>query len=465
MAIRTRRPPYVPGELGLDIVSRSCSQRGWVAGVGDGAYLVRLSMSATTDLSHVFPSGSAVNGAGHLELGGCDAPALAREFGTPVYIVVPDDLRRRARAVSDALSARHNDVDVLFASKAFPCTAVYRLLAAEGLACDVASGGELALALAGGFDPARIYLHGNAKSIAELEQAMDAGVGQIVLDSDSEIDRLAAIAGARATVQEVLLRVTPDVAGDTHAAISTGQADSKFGFSMNAARSAIDRLATIDSLALVGLHAHIGSQLFALEPFRDAVRAIATLGRFPVYNLGGGLAAAYLDSEHPPSAQEWVEAIVDAVHTELGVDVRLLLEPGRSLVAGSGVTLYTVQSVKRNVSTWVAVDGGMSDNLRPMLYGARYEAVIADRPLSPPDTRCHLAGKHCESGDVIVRDAWLPAPGVGDVVAVPATGAYGYAMASNYNGVCRPPVVFCEDGNARLVVRRETYGDLMSRDV
>jgi diaminopimelate decarboxylase len=433
--------------------------------VGDGAYLLRLPMSATTDLSHVFPSGSAVNAAGHLELGGCDALSLAREFGTPAYIVVPGDLRRRARAVSDALTARHDDVDVLFASKAFPCTAVYRLLAAEGLACDVASGGELSLALAG-VDRLLELVDGLGVAVqVDPRRIKAAGVGQIVLDSDSEIDRVSAIASARGIVQKVLLRVTPDVAGDTHAAISTGQADSKFGFSMDAARSTIDRLATIDSLALLGLHAHIGSQLFALEPFREAVRAIATLGRFPVYNLGGGLAAAYLDSEHPPSAQEWVDAIVDAVHAELGADVRLLLEPGRSLVAGSGVTLYTVQTVKRNVSTWVAVDGGMSDNLRPMLYGARYEAVIADRPLTPPDTRCHLAGKHCESGDVIVRDALLPAPGVGDIVAVPATGAYGHAMASNYNGVCRPPVVFCEDGDARLVVRRETFADLVSRDV
>ncbi len=423
-------------------------------------------MSATTPaISHVFPAGTRVGASGHLELGGCDAVALAREFGTPVYAVVDADLRHRARAFRDGLTARHDDVDVLFASKAFPCTAVYRTLAQEGLACDVASGGELALALAAGFDPARIHLHGNANSTRELQEALDAGVGHIVLDSGTELERLAAIASARGVVQPVLLRVTPDVAGDTHAAISTGQADSKFGFSLAGARAAIDRLAEVPALELVGLHVHIGSQLFALEPFREAVRAIATLGEFPVYNLGGGLAAAYLADEAPPSVDSYLAGLVDVVHAELGPQVRLLIEPGRALVAGSTVTLYTVESVKRNVSTWVAVDGGMSDNLRPMLYGARYEAVIADRPLAEPDTVCHLAGKHCESGDVLVRDARLPAPAVGDVVAVPVTGAYGYAMASNYNGVCRPPVVFCDGGAARLVVRRETYADLMSRDV
>ena len=423
-------------------------------------------MSATTPaISGVSPAGTRGGPSGHLELGGCDAVDLAREFGTPVYAVVEADLRRRARAFVDGLAARHDDGEVLFASKAFPCTAVYRVLAQEGLACDVASGGELALALAAGVDPARIYLHGNANSTRELHEALAAGVGHIVLDSATELERLAAIAAARGMVQEVLLRVTPDVAGETHAAVSTGQADSKFGFSMAAARAAIDRLAELPALALVGLHVHIGSQLFALEPFGEAVRAIASLGRFPVYNLGGGLAAAYLAEQEPPTIDGYLASLVGVVHRELGPGVRLLIEPGRALVAGSTVTLYTVESVKRNVSTWVAVDGGMSDNLRPMLYGARYEAVIADRPLAEPDTVCHLAGKHCESGDVIVRDARLAAPTVGDVVAVPVTGAYGYAMASNYNGVCRPPVVFCDAGSARPVVRRETYADLISRDL
>jgi diaminopimelate decarboxylase len=423
---------------------------------------------SSSQLSHVYPQGTRVNERGRLELGGCDAVELAREYGTPVYVVAEDDLRSRARAFVGALSARHADFDVLFASKAFPCTAIYRLLAQEGLSCDVASGGELSLARAAGIDPARVYLHGNAKSIAELHEALQAGVGHVVIDSFDELARLTQITGdllPPTRRQGVLIRVTPGIAGDTHAAISTGQADSKFGFSMDAAREAIERLAGMPSLNLVGLHFHIGSQLMELEPFRAAVRAIATLGDFPVYNLGGGLGAAYLPDQHPPDIEQYVEAIVDALHSELGADKRLLLEPGRALVANSTVTLYTVQTVKHNVSTWVAVDGGMSDNLRPMMYGARYETVVADRALAPAVTRCHVAGKHCESGDVIVRDALLANPAVGDTVVTPVTGAYGYAMANNYNGVPRPPVVFVRDGCARLAVRRETYADLMSRDV
>jgi diaminopimelate decarboxylase len=416
-------------------------------------------------LSRVYPLGTRVNERGRLEIGGCDAVELAAEFGTPAYVVAADDLRARARSFRDELRSRHADSDVLFASKAFPCTAVYRLLADEGLACDVASGGELALALRAGFDPERIYLHGNAKSRRELREALEAGVGHVVLDSDDEIERLAALAAELGRRQEVLLRITPDVAGDTHHAISTGQADSKFGFSFKAARAAIARVKALAPLTLVGLHFHIGSQLLDLEPFRAAITAVAALGEFPVYNLGGGLGVAYTGTQEPPAIAAYVEALVDAATAALGPGRRLLIEPGRSLVANSTVTLYTVQTVKRNVSTWVAVDGGMSDNLRPMLYGSVYEALIADRPLAQATERCHVAGKHCESGDVIVRDVPLAEPAPGDVIVTPATGAYGHSMANNYNGVPRPPVVFCTGGDARVVVRRETYADLMARDV
>jgi diaminopimelate decarboxylase len=421
--------------------------------------------TAATALSHVYPQGTRVNESGHLELGGCDALELAREFGTPAYIVVEDDLRARARSFVEEMSARHGDFEVLFASKAFPCTAVYRALAEEGLSCDVASGGELALALAAGVDPARTFLHGNAKSEAELREALQAGVGCVVLDSTDDVDRLAAIAAELGRRQEVLLRVTPDVSGDTHQAISTGQADSKFGLAPEQAREAIMLLERVPELQLMGLHFHIGSQLFELEPFRAAVRAIASLGDFPVYNLGGGLGVAYTDAQHPPTIGEYVGALVGAAHEQLGADKRLLIEPGRALVANSTVTLYTVETVKRNVSTWVAVDGGMSDNLRPMLYRAVYEALIAERPLARPGERCQIAGKHCESGDVIVRDAQLADPHPGDVLATPVTGAYGYALANNYNGIPRPPVIFCRDGHARAVVRRESYDDLTARDV
>jgi diaminopimelate decarboxylase len=308
-------------------------------------------------------------------------------------------------------------------------------------------------------------LHGNAKSEAELREALDAGVGHIVLDSFDDLERLESLAGERDRGPRVLLRVTPGVAGETHHAISTGQADSKFGFSIDEAGAAISRLQTGSALELVGLHCHIGSQLLELDPFVDAVEAISSLGRFPTYNLGGGLGAAYTAAQEPPKPEEYVRTLVEAAHRCLGREIRLVLEPGRALVANSTVTLYTVQTVKRNVSTWVAVDGGMSDNLRPMLYGAAYEAVVANRAGTPGTERCHLAGKHCESGDVIVKDVPLAEPSVGDVIATPVTGAYGYALANNYNSVPRPAIVFCRDGAARLVMRRETYEDLAARDV
>jgi len=420
-------------------------------------------MPATrTQLSQAYPIGARVDDDGRLELGGCDAIELAREFGTPAYIVVEDDLRARAQTFVEAFRARTKDFDVLFASKAFPCTAVYRVLAREGIACDVASGGELALALRGDFDPARIYMHGNAKSIGELQFAREAGVGHIVIDNADEIERLQAVV-RDGPPQPVLIRVTPDVAARTHDKISTGQADSKFGFSMADAPGAIARIQDCAALDLVGLHMHIGSQILELEPFRRAIEAVAPLGDFGTYNLGGGLGVAYTSEQEPPRIADYVAAKVDTVNRVLGPGKRILDEPGRALVANSTVTLYTVQSVKRNVSTWVAVDGGMSDNLRPMLYGSVYEAQVADR--FGGSTQCKLTGKHCESGDVIVRDVELSDPRAGDIIVTPATGAYGHAMANNYNGVPRPPVVFVSQGDARVVVRRETYDDLSARDV
>jgi diaminopimelate decarboxylase len=419
---------------------------------------------AVTALSHVYPLGSRVNEAGRLEVGGCDIVELAREHGTPAYVVAEDDLRARARAFRTALAGRHGDNgDVVFASKAFSCSAAYALFAEEGLACDAATGGELHLALRAGFDPARVYLHGNAKSQAELRQAVETGVGHVVIDNFGDIDRLEAIVPVRAS-QPVLVRVTPGVKPSTHDFISTGQLDSKFGLGLDDARVAIERLRGSDRLDVAGLHFHIGSQIFELGSFRKAVEAIAPLGEFGLYNLGGGLGVAYTSEDEPPSIEAYVEANVAAVHDLLGADKRIVLEPGRSLVANSGVTLYTVETVKRGVSTYVAVDGGMSDNLRPMLYGAVYEATLADR-VGPGGELCHVAGKHCESSDVIVHDVHLHEPAPGDVLVTPATGAYGHAMANNYNGVPRPPVLFCRNGDARVVVRRETYDDLTARDV
>jgi diaminopimelate decarboxylase len=432
-------------------------------------------MATETMLSDVFPLGSRLNEAGRLEVGGCDAIELAREFGTPAYVVAEDDLRTRARAFRDAgARAGHEDFHVVFASKAFPCTAVLALFAQEGLWCDVASGGELHLALKAGFAAERIVMHGNAKSAVELGTALERGVGLIVVDNFDEIERLqrlvqshgatGGLAGAEG--QRVLVRVTPDVRGETHEKISTGQADSKFGFSVAHAAEAIDRVQAAEGLALAGLHAHIGSQLLDLEPFRREVTELAKLGDFQAWDLGGGLGVRYTrDQPEPPSIEDYVATVL-ATAAEHGMGApgkRLLIEPGRALCANACVTLYTVESVKQNVSRWVAVDGGMSDNLRPMMYGARYEAHVADR--FDGETRCELAGKHCESGDVIVREALLADPRPGDVIVTPATGAYGYAMANNYNGVPRPPVIFCKDGEARVVIRRERFDDLTVRDV
>jgi diaminopimelate decarboxylase len=417
-------------------------------------------MAVAQSLSHVFPLGSRLDETGRLEVGGCDTIELAREFGTPAYVVAEDDLRARARAFTAAIrDAGQEDFQVTFAAKAFPCTAVMALFAQEGLGCDVASAGELHLALRAGFEPAKIVVHGNARGDAELAGAVAAGVGLIVIDNIDDIDRLERLG----VEQRVLIRVTPGVRGDTHEKISTGQADSKFGLGPGDVREAIERLAGVAGVELVGLHMHIGSQLFDVAPFREAIGVVAGLGDFPVYDLGGGLGVAYRSTQRPPSIEDFVGGLVGAAHEQLGRDRRLLIEPGRSLVANGGVTLYTIESVKRNVSTWVGVDGGMSDNLRPMLYGAEYEAEIADR--FGGSTVCHVTGKHCESGDVIVRGALLDDPRPGDILVTPATGAYGHAMANNYNGVPRPPVVFCADGSARVVVRRETLEDLHVRDV
>jgi diaminopimelate decarboxylase len=310
------------------------------------------------------------------------------------------------------------------------------------------------IALEGGFPGDRLYMHGNNKTEAELRYAVEHGIGHIVVDSFDEIERLERIAPG----QKVMLRVTPGIKPDTHAKIQTGQEDSKFGFGLDDVPRAIDSIRTLE---LCGLHAHIGSQVFDLEPFERLAEVLSGMGDYPLLNLGGGLAIAYTDDQEPPSIDSYVYTLLDNAPDA----VTVLCEPGRSLVGNAGVTLYTVGTVKEipGVRTYVAVDGGMSDNLRPMLYGARYEAEIADR--FGGDTVCTIAGMHCESGDILVRDATLADPRVGDVLVIPVTGAYGHAMANNYNAVPRPPVIFCSGGDARVVVRRETYEDLTRRDV
>jgi diaminopimelate decarboxylase len=408
--------------------------------------------------SHVYPLGSRLNERGRLEVGGCDVVDVAAEFGTPAYVYAEDDIRARARAYVEAFRARTDRFEVIYASKAFPCVAAFRLMAEEGLSVDVASGGELHLALAGGHDPARVYMHGNNKTEAELTYALERRVGTIVVDSFDEIERLERLASGRS--QRVMVRVTPGIEPSTHAYIQTGQEDSKFGFGVAQVPDALERCREA-GLDVRGLHAHIGSQVFDLGAFETLAEVLGGLGHYPLLNLGGGLGIAYTADEHPPSIEDYVDALLR--HAPEGVTV--LCEPGRSLVGNAGVTLYTVGTVKEipGIRTYVDVDGGMSDNLRPMLYGARYEAEIADR--FGGGTLCTVAGMHCESGDLLVRDVLLDEPRPGDLLVTPATGAYGHAMANNYNALPRPPVVFCKDGDARLVVRRETYDDLTARDV
>jgi diaminopimelate decarboxylase len=404
-------------------------------------------------VSHVYPLGSRLNERGRLEVGGCDVLELAAEFGTPAYVYAEDDMRARARTFTEAFRARTDHFEIVYASKAFPCAAAYRLFAEEGLSADVASGGELHLALAAGMDPARLYMHGNNKSPAELDYAIESGLGHVVVDSFDEIERL------RGRGQRVLLRVTPGIEPTTHEFIQTGQVDSKFGFQVDEVERAVAACADA-GLELCGLHAHIGSQILDVDVFEKLGELLAGMGDWPLLNLGGGLGIAYTADDRPPSIEEYADALLRHVPDA----VTVLCEPGRALVGNAGVTLYTVGTIKRipGVRTYVAVDGGMSDNLRPMLYGARYEAEIADR--FGGGALCSIAGMHCESGDVLVRDVELNDPRVGDLLVIPATGAYSHAMANNYNAVPRPPVIFCRDGDARVVVRRETYEDLTLRD-
>jgi diaminopimelate decarboxylase len=421
--------------------------------------------------STVYPRGSRINDRGHLEVGGCDVVELGREFGTPAYIYAEDDMRSRARRYLDSFGGISEDFEVVYASKAAPFTAAYRVFEREGLSVDVASDGELEMALRAGFDPGRVHVHGNNKSDAQLRRAVAVGVGQVICDSLEEIERLDAICADAGSRQRVLIRVTPGVRAETHAHVQTGQLDSKFGLGLadGLAAGAVETALASRRLDLVGLHAHIGSQIFELEPYVRAIEALAELAD-PAWcrmlNIGGGLGIAYTAADDPPSIEAYVEVKVAGVKRVFGFLPRILVEPGRSLVGNAGITVYTVGTVKEipGVRTYVAVDGGMSDNLRPMLYGSRYEALIADRAGAVPETTATIAGMHCESSDVIVRDAVLAAPRRGDLLVTPATGAYGYAMASNYNGVPRPPVVFCRDGDARVVVRRETVEDLTARD-
>ena len=409
---------------------------------------------------------------GHLAVGGLDLLELAERFGTPLFVYDEEHLRARCR---EAVAAWGDGV--AYATKAFLCLAMARLAHEEGMWLDVSTGGELHVALAAGVPATRLVLHGNNKSDDELSRALGLGVGRIVVDSFDEIGRLSRLVPTSvsrgAGRQAVMIRVTPGVEAHTHDFVRTGQEDSKFGFGLasGAAADAVARMRALPGIDLVGIHAHIGSQVFRVDSFAEEVEVLsaffAPLGLAELC-VGGGLGVPYVARESAPSIALWAETVYDACRSAgIPPDTRITAEPGRSIAASAAVTLYRVGTIKDlpGLRTYVAVDGGMSDNPRPVLYGSGYETFLPREAAAPRPRRARVVGKHCESGDIVVADARLPADVVvGDVVATPVTGAYGYSMASNYNKVPRPAVVFVAGGEARVVVRRETDDDLTRLD-
>jgi len=430
-------------------------------------------------LPALWPRTARRDAAGVLTVGGLPVTELARRFGTPVYVLDEADFRARCRDFVEAFG----DADIFYAGKAFICKAVVRMLAEEGMFLDVCTGGELAVALAGGMPPERIGLHGNNKSVAELTRAVEAGVGRIVVDSFQEIDRLTRIARELGVRPRVMVRVTVGVEAHTHEYIATAHEDQKFGFSLSggAAREAVERILADDVLELRGLHSHIGSQIFDTDAFEVAAKRVlglqadirSTYGiEPPELDLGGGFGIAYTSQDDPRRPAELADALRRIVKEDcdaLGLAVpRLSFEPGRAIVGPTMFTLYEIGTVKDvdGIRTYVSVDGGMSDNIRTALYDASYSATVAGRASTAPPMLARVVGKHCESGDIVVKDEFLPADvQPGDLLAVPGTGAYCRSMASNYNHVPRPPVVAVCAGTARVIVRRETEDDLLALDV
>ncbi len=437
-------------------------------------------------LDGILPDTASTATNGHLLVGGCDVVHLAEQFGTPLYVYDEATIRNRARAYRDTLSQAYQGGSsrVCYAAKAYCAPWLLRIINEEGLSLDVVSGGELHVARGVGFPPERIYFHGNNKSEEELGQALDAGVGRVVVDNVDEIDRLGRLAAARGQRQKVLLRITPGVEAHTHEHIKTGVLDTKFGLNLElgAAEHGVRAALAHPGLHLVGLHMHIGSQIFDLEPYRVAIQRVFAFAadmrnRYDLaleeLSLGGGFGMRYTPLDHPQPLPEvtrgLAEAVLDAAE-EHRFDHPLpaiIIEPGRSIVGPAAVALYRVGSIKeiQGVRTYVAVDGGMADNIRPTTYGAVYSALLANRADEPPSTTVAVAGKYCESGDILIREAALPPARVGDLVALPGSGAYNLAMSSNYNMATRPAVVAVVNGQARLVRRRETYADLLRNEL
>jgi diaminopimelate decarboxylase len=433
------------------------------------------------DLSSVLPMTADVRD-GRLWVGGVDMVELARTQGTALYVMDEAQIRHQLREFRKWTSYHWQDVETVYAAKAFMCKAMCRLVHEEGCMVLCASGGELAIALAAGVPAARIQVHGNNKTIAEITEAVEAGVDRIIADSQLELRRISEIASARGREQAVLLRVTPGVKPDTHGYIQTGQEDSKFGFGLNhgLAMEGVRTAAGLPGVRFAGLHMHIGSQIFALQSYSKAIEVMVDFMRRVMdetgeavrdLDVGGGIGIKYGLADEPSTIEEFGKVVVDGIKEECernGLPVpRVLIEPGRSVVANAGITLYTVGVVKDipGIRTYVAIDGGMTDNIRPALYGARYECLVANKAGQPRSEIVTIAGKHCETGDIIARDTPVQPVVTGDIVCVCATGAYCQSMSSNYNKQVRPAVVFVADGEPRVVVRRETYEDLMRCDV
>ena len=429
----------------------------------------------------VFPDATEINGQGHLVIGGCDVLELASKFGTPLYIFDEETLRSRCRQFMGEFRARHPDTAVIYACKAYVNPALARLFMEEGLGLDVVSGGELAVARAVAFPPEAVYFHGNNKGLEELREALAWNIGRIVVDNFHELELLDRLAREAGRVQEILIRVSPGVDPHTHTHTTTGTLDSKFGFPIQTgqAEKAIRVALQSSGLKLAGLHFHLGSPIFELEPYKVAMEVVLDFAsRFREEGLtlqeispGGGFAIAYTRDQKPPSIGDYAEAIVStmlATCRTLGMKVpRLVVEPGRAIVGPAGVALYRVGAVKDipDVRKYVSVDGGMGDNIRPALYDAAYEAVAAGKMNMEPSDEITIAGKFCESGDVLVRDITLPSVEADDVIAIPASGAYCLSMASTYNLHPRPPIALVKGGDARLIRRRESYQDMMLCDV
>lgn len=416
----------------------------------------------------LLPDNSSVDDQGHLSIGGVPLLELAERFGTPLFVYDEDHLRARCREAT----AVFGDGGAIYASKAFLCRAMARLAHSEGMRLDVATGGELEVVLAADVPADRLVLHGNNKSDTELARALEVGVGRIVVDSTDELDRIERLVAAGARRASVLLRINPGIEVHTHEHVQTGNLDSKFGFPLSTGQAdeAMRRASDSDAMDLMGMHMHIGSQVFNVSNFVEGLRAVALFvkdHRPEEFVVGGGLGVAYLAGEQAPSITEWGEAILRTCR-EAGITARISAEPGRAIVASAAVTLYTVGTIKflPGIRTYVSVDGGMSDNPRPVLYGSGYETFVPRAAQARREMPIRLVGKHCESGDLLVREGLVPADlAVGDVIATPVTGAYGHSMGSNYNKVLRPPVVFVSGGQVREVVRRETVADLLATDV